>query len=67
MQETLSYSVGGMSCEHCRRAVHDAVAGLDGVTAVVVDLDTGRVDVSGDAIDDDTVRAAIDDAGYEAA
>ena len=60
------YLVPGMSCSHCEAAVRDELAGVAGVDAVEVDLDTKRVTVVGDASDAD-VRAAIVEAGYEAA
>lgn len=62
----LHLSVPGMTCEHCVRAVHDEVATVPGVTAVSVDLATKAVVVTGDGVDAAAVRAAIDEAGYEA-
>jgi copper chaperone CopZ len=38
---------------------------VDGVTAVVVDLEAGRVAVQGQGLSDEAVRAAVDEAGYE--
>ena len=35
---TTSYKVTGMSCEHCANAVTSELGGLDGVSAVTVDL-----------------------------
>jgi len=63
---TLEYSVPGMSCEHCRSAVTEEVAAVDGVAAVDVDLTTKRVRVHGTALAPDAVVAAIDRAGYDA-
>ena len=62
-----TYSVPGVSCEHCVRAVTEEVGQVAGVESVVVDLDSKRVTVSGEAIDDGAVRAAIDEAGYDVA
>jgi copper chaperone len=67
MNETLEYMVIGMSCDHCKTAVTEEVLAVDGVTEVEVDLGTKRVLVHGEALDDAAIRAAIDDAGYEAA
>lgn len=61
----LSYSVPSMSCGHCRAAITAEVEKLAGVRAVVVDLDAGRVTVCGAGLDDDAIRAAIDEAGYD--
>ncbi|MFB6894569.1 heavy-metal-associated domain-containing protein [Kitasatospora sp. NPDC056327] len=60
------YAVAGMTCGHCERAVTEAVSALPGVTAVQVDVAAGLVTVSaGAAPDEEALRAAVDDAGYE--
>jgi len=61
------YTVPGMSCSHCEAAVREEVAALAGVEAVEVDLETKCVEVRGKALDDGAIRAAIEEAGYEAA
>ena len=63
---TLIYRVDGMSCEHCVVAVTSEVGDVAGVQAVDVDLETKLVRVTGAAIDDTAVVAAIDEAGYDA-
>ena len=63
---TLIYRVDGMSCDHCVVAVTSEVSEVAGVQAVDVDLETKLVRVSGAAIDDTAVVAAIDEAGYDA-
>jgi copper chaperone CopZ len=63
----LTYSVPGMSCAHCERAVSEELAAVAGVESVSVDLETKRVVVRGAGLDDAALRAAIEDAGYEAA
>jgi copper chaperone len=60
-----TYVVDGMSCEHCRKAITGAVGRVPGVSGVEVDLERGTVVVRGNGADDDSVRAAIDDAGYD--
>jgi copper chaperone CopZ len=67
MTETIRYAVPGMHCDHCVRAVKQEIAAVDGVTAVEVDLEAKLVTVSGEALDDGLLRAAIDEAGYEPA
>lgn len=60
------YTVRGMTCDHCVRAVSDELGKVAGVTGVDVDLASGRVTVSStDALDDAAVRAAVDEAGFE--
>lgn len=65
--ETITYTVPGMSCGHCRAAVTEEVTEVDGVEQVDVDLQTKRVTISGAGLDDAKLRAAIDEAGYEVA
>ena len=65
--ETVLYSVPGMHCGHCETAVKKEVSALPGVESVVVDLDSKRVEVTGAELDDMAIRAAIEEAGYEAA
>jgi copper chaperone CopZ len=63
---TATYEVKGMSCEHCVHAVTDELARLDGVSDVGVDLATGLGTVtSATPLDEESVRAAVDEAGYE--
>jgi copper ion binding protein len=63
MQTT--YTVSGMTCDHCVNAVRTEVGRLDGVTEVSVDLTTGAVVVTSEGpLDEQTVGAAIDEAGY---
>lgn len=66
MDETITYSVPGMSCGHCRAAITAEVSTVAGVRDVDVDLDTKLVAVSGESLDDAALVAAIDEAGYEA-
>lgn len=58
--------VEGMSCGHCVNHVKNALEELSGVTSVTVDLEskTAVVEASGD-LSDETIKAAIEDAGYE--
>jgi copper chaperone CopZ len=65
---TATYTVVGMTCGHCVSAVTEEVTAVPGVTGVDVDLASGRLTVTSDApVDDDVVRAAVDEAGYELA
>jgi copper chaperone CopZ len=64
--ETIEYSVPGVSCEHCREAITREVGALAGVESVAVDLDRKLVTIAGADLSDVDLRAAIDDAGYEA-
>ena len=66
MSTTSTYTVTGMTCGHCVASVTEEISKLDGVTAVDVDLASGRVTVKSDGpLDDSAVAAAVDEAGYE--
>jgi copper chaperone len=65
---TTRYAVTGMTCGHCVSAVSAEVGAVDGVTGVDVDLAIGVVTVmSTGTLDDATIHAAIDEAGYDVA
>ena len=55
--------VEGMTCDHCVRAVRQAVAALPGVDSVAVDLASGHVRVEGQP-DPQSVKDAIAAEGY---
>jgi copper chaperone CopZ len=61
------YSVPGIHCAHCERAVREEVGIVAGVVSVHVDLSEKLVTVRGGDLDDARIRAAIEAAGYEAA
>jgi copper chaperone CopZ len=63
----ITYRVPGMSCSHCEHAVSAELRAAPGVESVDVDLETKLVVVRGDDLDDGLLRAAIEEAGYEAA
>ena len=66
MTTTFTYTVAGMSCDHCVRAVRDEVSNLEGVQDVSVDLASGALTVtSTQPLDESAVRAAVEEAGYE--
>jgi copper ion binding protein len=68
MSVTETYTVVGMTCEHCVRAVTGELTELPGVRDVQIELSTGAVAVTSDApVPVDQVRAAVNEAGYELA
>ncbi|WOX09804.1 heavy-metal-associated domain-containing protein [Streptomyces sp. N50] len=63
---TTVYKVSGMSCGHCEGSVSGEISQLPGVTSVKAVASTGEVTVvSAGPLDDETVRAAVDEAGFE--
>lgn len=68
MSTTKTFTVIGMTCDHCVRSVREEVARIDGVESVDVDLASGAVTVeSSTPINENAFAAAVDEAGYEVA
>ncbi|SOD60924.1 Copper chaperone CopZ [Streptomyces zhaozhouensis] len=62
----VTYRVSGMSCGHCEGAVRAELENLPGVTEASATADTGLVTVVSETEpDDEAVRAAVDEAGYD--
>ena len=60
-----TYSVPGISCDHCKHAIETEVGAVTGVASVEVDVPAKVVTVAGG--DDSAIRDAIDTAGYDVA
>lgn len=65
--QTVIYRVPAIHCAHCAMSIREEVSEVDGVDDVAVDLGTKLVTVNGRELDDAALRAAIVEAGYEAA
>ena len=63
----ITYTVPGMSCNHCKAAVSSELGAVAGVHEIEVDLETKLVVVRGEGLSDEALREAIEEAGYEAA
>jgi copper chaperone len=60
-----TYTVSGMTCNHCVNAVTEELNRLPEVARVDVDLPSGRVDIrSARPLAHDEVAAAVEEAGY---
>lgn len=60
-----TYAVQGMTCGHCAAAVTREVTRLGGIEDVRVDVSGGTLTVRAtDAVSDDAIAAAVDEAGY---
>ena len=60
-----TFTVTGMTCAHCRRAVTEEISAVDGVGTVAVELATGTVTVTADRpVDRADIAAAVDEAGH---
>ena len=62
-----SYTIVGMTCDHCVLSVREEVAAVAGVDAVDVDLVSGHLRVRGEEFSDAAVSDAVTEAGYELA
>lgn len=63
---TTVYKVSGMSCGHCEGAVSGEISEIPGVSSVKAVASSGEVTVvSAAALDEEAVRAAVDEAGFE--
>lgn len=63
---TTVFAVTGMTCGHCEGAVAEEIGELAGVHSVKAEAASGKVTVvSAAALDEEAVRAAVDEAGYE--
>jgi len=67
MSESVTYTVPAIHCAHCALSIREEVSEVDGVDDVAVDLESKLVTVNGRGLDDAALRAAIVEAGYEAA
>lgn len=68
MTTTQNYTVTGMTCGHCVMSVTEEVQEIPGVENVDVVLESGSLTVtSSEPVDDDAVKTAVEDAGYQLA
>lgn len=65
--EKMTVKVNGMTCDHCKMHVENAISSLGGVSEVKVSLEEGKADITYDPekVTLDDIKAAVDDAGYE--
>ncbi len=66
MTVSTTYTVSGMTCEHCVASVTEELSELAGVNKVDVELASGAVTVTSDReLGADEVRGAVTEAGYQ--
>ena len=65
MKQTI-FKVEGLSCQGCANAVTNVLNDVDGVQSAVIDLDnaSAQVDFDETLTTFETLRAAVDEAGY---
>lgn len=65
---SVTVTVTGMSCGHCASSVQEEVGSIPGVTAVDVDLSSGKVIIDSDhKVEADAIKSAVEEAGYQMA
>ncbi len=65
---TVIVTVAGMTCGHCASSVREEVAGIPGVTAVDVDVASGKVTINSEQqVEPEAIKGAVEEAGYELA
>lgn len=65
MMSQTTLKVEGMTCNHCKMHVEEALRGVNGVEAAQVDLAKGEAVVSGEANREDLIKA-VEEVGYSA-
>jgi len=65
--DKITLNVGGMSCEHCVKTVHNALSAISGVKDIAVSLKDGKAFFSHDPAKAplDAIKAAIIEEGYQ--
>ena len=65
--DKITLKVNGMSCEHCVKAVNNALTGIAGVSDITVSLKDGTASFNHDPAlaPLDAIKAAIAEEGYE--
>ena len=67
MTDTITYQIPAIHCAHCGMSISEEVSEVEGVEDVDVDIDAKVVTIRGRELSDEKLRAAIQEAGYEAA
>ena len=62
---TKKITIEGMMCEHCTGRVEKALRAVSGVTDVVMSLEGKSATVTTDSTDEDALKNAVTEAGYE--
>lgn len=56
--------VSGMTCNHCKANVQNNLSAIEGIENIEIDLESGKVKMSGDDIDLDAVKSKVESIGY---
>jgi len=64
MMNEVTYTISGMSCEHCVKAVENALKEIDGVTVRSVEIGRAVVAYDDGQVKGAEVVAALEEEGY---
>ncbi len=62
--QTETLLIEGMGCNHCVKAVQDALATVAGVEVHAVEIGAAQISYDPETTDPTRIAAAIEDAGY---
>jgi len=57
--------VSGMTCNHCKANVQNNLSTIQGVENIEIDLESGKVKMTGDEIDLNEVKSKVESIGYQ--
>ncbi len=60
----VTYTVEGMTCNHCKATVERGIGKLDTVSEVLADPGTNELRIKADSLSDDQVKTVIEELGY---
>jgi copper chaperone CopZ len=62
--EIKTFIVEGMFCKNCKMHVENGIKSVSGIIDVIADVAIGQVRVSGDALDYNQIKEAVEQSGY---
>src|SRR5688572_15565623 len=66
MNQTRTFTIGGMTCQNCVRHVQRALSSVEGVTVSDVSIGSATVTPDADRVSEEKVIQVIREAGYQA-
>ena len=63
-EKTETLTIEGMSCNHCVRAVREALGGLSGVEVENVEIGAARVRYGAEEVDRNRLIEAVEEEGF---
>ena len=64
--KTITLTIEGMTCQHCVRAVREALKKVPSTTVKSVEIGSATVDYDPERVSEDSLAEAIADEGYSA-